>query len=102
MHIRHLDETKRPVLYNGTFRNDKERPITSTAARFSRLRFALLVLAGVYPLITAILYVVFPLTEQWEIWQRTLVTAPLMVAIMIWGLIPGVQKMFRRFLNPAQ
>ncbi|MER8485482.1 hypothetical protein [Mesorhizobium sp. M1322] len=76
--------------------------MTSTAARFSRLRFALLVLAGVYPLITAILYVVFPLTEQWEIWQRTLVVAPLMVAIMIWGLIPGVQKMFRRFLNPAQ
>ncbi|TIT03528.1 MAG: hypothetical protein E5W72_02640 [Mesorhizobium sp.] len=77
--------------------------MTSTAAatRFSRPRFALLVLAGVYPLITAILYAVFPLTEEWEIWQRTLVIAPLMVSIMIWGLIPGVQRMFRGFLNPA-
>ncbi|MER9210497.1 hypothetical protein NKI54_00250 [Mesorhizobium sp. M0663] len=69
--------------------------------RFSRLRFALLVLLGVYPLITAILYVVFPLTQEWQIWQRTLVIAPLMVSIMIWGLIPGVQRAFRGFINPA-
>lgn len=76
--------------------------MTSTATRFSRPRFALLVLAGAYPLVTAILYVVFPLTEEWEIWQRTLIITPPMVSIMIWGLIPGVKKMFRRFLNPAQ
>lgn len=76
--------------------------MTSTVAtRFSRLRFALLVLLGVYPLITAILYVVFPLTQEWQIWQRTLVIAPPMVSIMIWGLIPGVQRMFRGFLNPT-
>ncbi|MER8954568.1 hypothetical protein NKH98_17870 [Mesorhizobium sp. M0833] len=68
---------------------------------FSRLRFALLELLGVYPLITAILYVVFPLTQGWQIWQRTLVIAPVMVSIMIWGLIPGVQRMFRGFLNPT-
>ncbi|MER9851459.1 hypothetical protein NKJ55_29940 [Mesorhizobium sp. M0106] len=76
--------------------------MNSTAAtRFSRLRFAVLVLLGVYPLITAILYVVFPLTQEWQIWQRTLVIAPLMVSIMIWGLIPGVQRAFRGFINPA-
>ncbi|ESW82557.1 hypothetical protein NKL07_04580 [Mesorhizobium sp. C280B] len=76
--------------------------MNSTAlTRFSRLRFALLVLLGVYPLITAILYVVFPLTQEWQIWQRTLVIAPLMVSIMIWGLIPGVQRAFRGFINPA-
>ncbi|TGQ46044.1 hypothetical protein EN859_006075 [Mesorhizobium sp. M00.F.Ca.ET.216.01.1.1] len=75
---------------------------TATATRFSRPRFALLVLLGVYPLITAILYVIFPLTADWPIWQRTLIIAPLMVTIMIWGLIPGVQKTFRGFLNPAQ
>ncbi|ESX68140.1 hypothetical protein NKJ87_24790 [Mesorhizobium sp. M0027] len=76
--------------------------MTSTVAtRFSRLRFALLVLLGVYPLITAILYMVFPLTKEWQSWQRTLVIAPLMVSIMIWGLIPGVQRAFRGFINPA-
>jgi antibiotic biosynthesis monooxygenase (ABM) superfamily enzyme len=75
---------------------------SSSATRFSRPRFALLVLAGVYPLITAILYVIFPLTETWSIWQRTLVIAPVMVSIMIWGLIPGVQSRFHRFINPAR
>jgi antibiotic biosynthesis monooxygenase (ABM) superfamily enzyme len=72
-----------------------------TATRFSRPRFALLVLLGVYPIITALLYIVLPLTEGWTIWQRTLVIAPLMVGMMIWGLIPQVQTRFRTFLNPA-
>lgn len=70
-------------------------------SRFSRPRFALLVLAGVYPLITTILYVLAPLTEEWPIWQRTLVIAPIMVMAMIWGLIPTVQRVFRGFINPA-
>jgi len=72
------------------------------ATRFSRPRFALLVLLGVYPLITVLLHLVLPLTEGWTIWQRTLVIAPLMVTIMVWGLIPAVQKHFRSFLNPVQ
>jgi antibiotic biosynthesis monooxygenase (ABM) superfamily enzyme len=70
------------------------------ATRFSRLRFALLLVVGVYPLITGILYVVFPLTEGWALWQRTMVVVPLMVVSMIWGLIPAVQTLFRGFLNP--
>ncbi|WP_054313937.1 hypothetical protein [Mesorhizobium sp. 1M-11] len=70
-------------------------------SRFSRSRFALLVLAGVYPLITTILYVLAPLTEEWEIWQRTLVIAPTMVTAIIWGLIPIVQRVFRGFINPV-
>jgi antibiotic biosynthesis monooxygenase (ABM) superfamily enzyme len=75
------------------------RPAASGATQFSRPRFALLVLAGVYPLITAILYVVLPLTDGWTIWQRTLVIAPLMVVLMVWGLIPSIQRHFRGFLN---
>ncbi len=69
--------------------------------QFSRSRFALLVLIGVYPVITAILNLIFPLTAGWVIWQRTLLMAPLMVAILIWGVIPVVQKQFRTFINPA-
>jgi len=72
-----------------------------TSTHFSRPRFAFLVLLGVYPVITAILYLIFPLTLGWTIWQRTLLIAPLMVAIMIWGVIPSVQKQFRSFINPA-
>jgi len=69
----------------------------------SRVRFAGLVGLGVYPLITALLYIVFPFTEGWETWQRTLVIVPLMVAAMTWGLIPAVHKLFGRFINsPAR
>jgi antibiotic biosynthesis monooxygenase (ABM) superfamily enzyme len=68
--------------------------------RFSRPRFALLVLAGVYPLITGLLYIVLPLLAGWPIWRVTLVVAPIMVTIMVWGLIPAVQRIFRDFLNP--
>jgi antibiotic biosynthesis monooxygenase (ABM) superfamily enzyme len=73
----------------------------AVTTRFSRPRFALLVLLGVYPLITALLYLILPITENWPIWQRTLVIAPIMVSIMIWGLIPGVQRLFRSFINPV-
>jgi antibiotic biosynthesis monooxygenase (ABM) superfamily enzyme len=72
-----------------------------TITHFSRPRFALLVLIGVYPLITFILNVIFPLTAEWAIWQRTLIIAPLMVVVMIWGVIPLVQKQFSSFINPA-
>nr|WP_069307909.1 hypothetical protein [Methylobrevis pamukkalensis] len=63
------------------------------------MRFASLVLAGVYPIITTLLYVVLPLTDGWATWQRTLVIAPIMVGIMVFGLIPTLQSRFRRFLN---
>ncbi len=72
-----------------------------TPTRFSRPRFALLVLLGVYPVITALLYFVFPLTGGWPLWQRTLLVAPMMVASMIWGVIPAVRKLFRGFINPV-
>lgn len=73
----------------------------ATTSQFSRPRFAMLVLLGVYPIITTLLYVVLPLTEGWTIWQRTLVIAPMMVVMMVWGLIPQVQTRFRGFLNPV-
>lgn len=78
---------------------------TSTAStpptRFSRPRFALLVLFGVYPLLTALLYLVVPLTHDWTIWQRSLLVAPVMVVIIIWGVIPTIHKLFRDFINPT-
>lgn len=75
--------------------------MTASQTRFSRSRFALMVLLGVYPLITGLLYLVLPLTEGWSIWQRTLVLAPVMVVLMIWGLIPSVHRVFRGFINPS-
>jgi antibiotic biosynthesis monooxygenase (ABM) superfamily enzyme len=75
--------------------------VAAARRRFSRPRFALLVLAGVYPLITALLYIVLPLLDGWSIWQETLLIAPLMVTMMVWGVIPTIQTRFQRFINPS-
>jgi antibiotic biosynthesis monooxygenase (ABM) superfamily enzyme len=86
---------------NSTGTGASASPANTRPTRFSRPRFALLVLLGVYPLITLLLYLVLPLTDGWPIWQRTLLIAPIMVTIMVWGLIPGVQNLFRSFINPV-
>ena len=64
----------------------------------SRLKFALLVLIGVYPLVTGISYAIAPLTAGWQIWQRGLLLAPIMVPAMVYGLIPFIQTRFRGWL----
>jgi hypothetical protein len=52
-----------------------------------RFRFALLVVIGIYRLITAMLHGLAPLTFGWAVWQRTLLIAPLMVAAITRGII---------------
>ena len=73
--------------------------MTHAATRLSRARFALIVALGVYPLITLLLYAVFPLTDGWSLWQRTLLIVPVMVSAIIWGLIPAVHRHFHGFIN---
>lgn len=73
-------------------------PRTSPALAPSRQRQFLVTLVGVYPIITALLYLVLPLTAGWPIWQTTLIVAPLMVAIMVFWMIPTIQKRFGRFI----
>ncbi|OHV79123.1 hypothetical protein LCM4573_07710 [Rhizobium sp. LCM 4573] len=66
----------------------------------SKVRLALLLVFAVYPLITALLYIVMPLTEGWALWQRTLVVAPLMVSSIVFGISPAIQKHFGWFVAP--
>lgn len=68
----------------------------------SRPRFAVLVFAGVYPLVTALLYLVAPLTRGWTFWQQTLVIVPVVVVTMVWGLIPFLHRRFSAFLHPVR
>lgn len=72
------------------------KPAGPSAA--ARARLAALVLVAVYPLITAIIYAVSPFTEDWEIWARNFVIAPLMVVAMIYVVIPSIQKRFGKFI----
>ena len=63
-----------------------------------RTRLALLVFIAVYPLVTALLYVIVPLTDGWQTWQRTLVLVPVMVVSLVYFIIPAIQRVFGRFI----
>ena len=64
----------------------------------ARLRLAVLVLVVVYPFITTLLLVVFPLTDGWPLWTRTMIVAPVMVVSMMFGIVPFLQRRFGRFV----
>ncbi|MCE1237244.1 MAG: hypothetical protein LWW93_12920 [Hyphomicrobiales bacterium] len=57
-----------------------------------KVRFALCVMLGAYPLITAILFALAPVTGDWPIALRTLVIVPMMVSGMVFGIIPLVHR----------
>lgn len=67
---------------------------------FVRWKFALLNLIAVYPLITVLLYILMPLTVGWEMWQRTLLLAPLMIVSIVYGIGPFLHRHFGWFLRP--
>lgn len=64
----------------------------------SRLRFALCVMAGAYPLITFLLAVLTPVTSDWPLALRTLLVVPMMVSGMVFGIIPLVQRWAGRWI----
>lgn len=55
-------------------------------------RQALLMALAVYPFITVYILVIFPFTEGWAIWQRTLLLVPIMVLTIVYGIAPLLQK----------
>jgi len=65
-----------------------------------RLRFTCLAILGVYPLNTSLSYLVAPLTADWAIWQRTALLTPLIVAVMVYVLIPLIQARLASFAAP--
>lgn len=72
---------------------------SSSARRLSRPRFACLIFAAVYPLVTLLLYGLFPLTDGWPLWARTLVLCPIIVVCMVWLIIPTIQTRFIRLIS---
>ncbi|AJE45618.1 hypothetical protein [Celeribacter indicus] len=70
----------------------------SPSRKPSRLRFALFVFAGVYPLVTFLIYVLAPFTSGWAIWQRNLIMVPLIVLVMNFAIIPFIHTRCRRWI----
>lgn len=64
-----------------------------------QFRGALAMVAGVYPLVTGLQYLLAPLTADLAIWQRAALFTPLMVFAMTFVVAPLVQKFFRGFIE---
>lgn len=64
----------------------------------SKLRLSMLMLAAIYPFVTAILYVLMPLTDGWPLWERTAILAPVMVFSIVYGIAPTIQRRFAWFI----
>lgn len=66
-----------------TFLLPEERiPHPNAAAPFPP-RLAVLVGIGVWPIITALLYLIRPISQGWPVWLTTLALTPAMVVIMV-------------------
>lgn len=73
------------------------RPRLSAPCRF---RITLAASLGAYPIITLILYVLGPATQDWAVWQKTLAIVPIMVPAMVFGIIPAVHRFAGPWLRP--
>ncbi|WP_238379768.1 hypothetical protein [Celeribacter ethanolicus] len=70
----------------------------SAPKRPNRIRFSFFVFLGVYPLVTALIYGLAPLTSEWQIWQRNLVMVPMIVLSMVFVIIPRIHRHCHRWL----
>lgn len=64
----------------------------------SRLRMAAVMTVFVYPVVTLYLYILMPLTQGWEMWQRSLVLVPFMATTIVLLIVPFISKHFGRFI----
>ncbi|QYO76436.1 hypothetical protein [Devosia salina] len=64
----------------------------------ARLRLTLLMTLAVYPVVTLYLYVLMPLTQGWDIWQRSVILVPMMSATIVLVVVPFINKRFGAFI----
>lgn len=60
--------------------------------RADRLIVCVLVFTAVYPLVTALSYVMHHITPTWQLWQRHLVIVPVIVSAMVFAIMPAINK----------
>jgi antibiotic biosynthesis monooxygenase (ABM) superfamily enzyme len=62
-------------------------------------KMAVMIWLGIYPTITVMIYIIFPLTEGWPIPLRTLAMTLVVVPIMVFIVLPFLQKLLRNWLT---
>ena len=64
----------------------------------AKLRMTLLMTLAVYPVVTLYLYILMPLTQGWDIWQRCMVLVPFMATTIVMLIVPFITKNFGAFI----
>lgn len=72
----------------------KARPVAPR-----RWKLWLLVVLAVYPLITLIATVAEPLLERLPLYGRFALLVPIMVALMLWLVVPAIHRAFGSWLT---
>jgi len=80
---------------------EPRRPADAQPARPPRYKMALLTWVGAYALITAVLAVLGPAMAAWPLMLRTLLLSVTMVVVLTWLMLPGLTRLFRRWLAPT-
>ncbi|MEM6269499.1 MAG: hypothetical protein AAF998_08680 [Bacteroidota bacterium] len=64
-----------------------------------KYKIAFITWLAIYPLITVILYLFGPLLAELPLAVRTLLLTAVLVPIMVYVLVPGLQRVFRKWLR---
>lgn len=75
---------------------DEQAP--SPPARPPRYKQAVITWIGVYPLLTLTLAVLGPMMEGWPLPLRTLLVTALLVPVLVWGIFPLLNRIFRSWV----
>ena len=64
-----------------------------------KFKVAFITWLAIYPLLTIILYVFGPLLAELPLAARTLLLTMVLVPLMVYILVPGLRKIFRRWME---
>lgn len=67
-----------------------------------RYKVAAVTWLAIYPALTATLALLGPELAPWPLALRTLVVTVVLVPIMVYGLVPGMQRIFAGWLRPRE
>ncbi|SNZ19849.1 hypothetical protein [Cohaesibacter gelatinilyticus] len=73
--------------------------MSDTVRKPSRIRFALLIFCFVYPMVTILLYGLVVMTPDWALWQRSLVLVPIIIVMMVFVIVPIIQRYMNRWIT---
>ncbi len=76
-------------------------PAPSPPARPPRYKQAVITWLAVYPALTATLAMLGPLMETWPLPMRTLLVTLLLVPVVVYVIVPLLNRVFRGWLFPS-